>query len=91
MILYCPRSSTTENKTYWVIGPTCIGSVISPSIVVVVPLKPERIRSAEFNFSGEIFIWLKAGSCNKSAALLGSTSTLCTSKPLIQRVSISAL
>ena len=72
------------------IGPACIGSMISPSVVVVAPLKLERIRPTEFNICEESFTWLKAGSCNNSAALLGSTSTLCTSKPLIPRVSTSA-
>ena len=37
-----------------------------------------------------MFIYLKAGSCNRSAALPGSTSTLCTSKLLIHKVSTSA-
>ena len=64
--------------------------MISFSVVVVAPLKPERIRSAKFNISGESFIWLKAGSCNKSAMLPGSTSTMCTSKSLLQNVSTSA-
>ena len=63
---------------------------MSPNVMVVAPLKLERTRPAEFNIREESFIWLKAGSCNKSAALPGSTSTLCTSKPLIQRVSTSA-
>ena len=71
-------------------GPTCIGSVMSPSVVVFEPLKPERIRPTEFNIYEESFIWLKVGSCNKSVVPLGSTSTLCTSKQLIQRVSTSA-
>ena len=59
----------TENKTCLVTGIACIGSVMSPSVVVVAPLKPERIRPAEFNSPEESFIWLKAGNCNKSAAL----------------------
>ena len=63
---------------------------MSPSVVVVASLKLERTRSVELNILEESFIWLKAGNCNKSAALLGFTSTLCTSKPLIQRVSTSA-
>ena len=68
----------------------CIGSVMSPSVVVVVPLKPEMTRPIEFNISEESLIWLKAGSYNKSAMLPGSTSTICTSRPLIQRLSTSA-
>ena len=49
---------------------------MSPSVVVVAPLKPERIRPAEFNVREESFIWLKAGNYNKFVMLLGSTSTL---------------
>ena len=64
-----------------------MGSATSPSVTVVAPLKPERIRLAEFSIANERFICLKAGSYNKSVALPGSISTLCTSKPLIQRVS----
>ena len=90
MQFYGLKSSITKNKTCWVTGLACTGSVISPSVVVVAPLKPERIRSTEFNISGESFIWLKEGSCNKSAALPAYTDTLCTSKSLIQRVSTSA-
>ena len=63
---------------------------MSPSIMVVTLLKPERIRPIEFSIPVESFIWLKAGSCNKYAALLGSTNTMCTSKPLIHRVSTIA-
>ena len=80
----------TENKTCWVTSPSCTGSVMSPNVVVVALLKPERIRSTEFNFCEESFIWLKVGSCKKYVALPRSTSTLCTSKQLIQMVSISA-
>ena len=80
----------TENKTCWVTGPACAGSVMSLRVVVVALLKLESIRSAEFNIPKESFIWLKAGSYNKFAALPGSTSTLCTSKPLIHRASTSA-
>ena len=65
-------------------------SVTSLSVTVVAPLKPERIRLVEFNTPKESFIRLKAGSCNKSAALPRSISTLCTSKQLIQRVGTSA-
>ena len=38
------------------IGPTCTGSVMSPNVVVVAPLKPERIRPTEFNICEECFI-----------------------------------
>ena len=51
---------------------------MSPNVVVVRPLKLERTSPAEFSIYEESFIWLKAGSCNKSAALPGSTSTLST-------------
>ena len=63
---------------------------MSPSVVVIASLKLERIFPTEFNIHEEIFIWLKVGNCNKSTALLGSTSTLRTSKPLIHRMSKSA-
>ena len=63
---------------------------MSPSVVVVALLKPERTRSVELNIPVESFICLKAGSYNKSIELPGSTNTPCTSKPLIHRVSTSA-
>ena len=44
----------------------------------------------ELILSKKMFICLKADSCNKSVALPRSTSTLCTSKSLIHRVSKSA-
>ena len=52
-----------ENKTCWVTGPACTGSVMSPNVMVVASLKLERIRPAQFNTCEESFIWLKAGSC----------------------------
>ena len=61
-----------------------------PIVTVVAPLKTDRILPAEPSLSKEMFICLKAGSCNRSAVLLGSTSTLCTSKSSIHKVSISA-
>ena len=67
----------TENKTYWVTGPSCIGSVMFPNAVVVTSLKPERIHPAGFCITEESFIWLKAGNCNKFVALPRSTNTLC--------------
>ena len=90
MALYGFKFSKTGNKPCWVTGPACKGSVTSPCVVVVVPLKPERINPAEFNIHEESFIRLNAGSCKKSAALLGSTSILCTSKLLIHKVSTNA-
>ena len=81
---------TIENKTCWVTGPACTGSVTSLSVVVVALLKPERISPVEFSIPNESSILLKASSCNKSVALPGSTNTLCTSKKLINRVSTSA-
>ena len=53
---------------------------MSPSVVVVAPLKLERIRPVGFNIREESFIWLKATSCNKSVALLGYTRTLITTQ-----------
>ena len=62
---------------------------MSPIVIVVALLKPDRILPAELSLSNEMFICLKAGSCNKSTALPRSTSTLCTSKSLIHQVSTS--
>ena len=61
-----------------------------PIVTMVASLNPDRIQPAELSLSKEMFICLKADSCNRSAALPGSTSTLCTSKSLIHRVSTSA-
>ena len=72
------------------IGPAFTGSVTFPSAVVVALLKPERFCPTEFSMQKESFICMKAGSYSKSGALPESTSTLCTSKPLIQRVSTKA-
>ena len=63
---------------------------MSPIVTVVASLNSDRILLIELNLSKEMFICLKAGSCNRLAALLGSTNTLCTSKWLIHRVSTSA-
>ena len=90
MALYGPRSSTTEKKTYWTTDPTLTGRAMLPIVTVVVPLKPDEILPAELSLSKEMFICLKAGNCNRSAALPGSNSTLCTSKSLIHKVSTSA-
>ena len=63
---------------------------MSPIVTMVASLKPNRILLAELSMSNEMFIYLKADSCNRSAALSGLTSTLCTSKLLIHKVSTSA-
>ena len=59
-------------------------------VSVVAPLNPDKILAAELSLSSGTFIYLKAGRCNKSVALPGSTSTLCTSKLLMHKVSTSA-
>ena len=59
-------------------------------VSVVAPLNPDKILAPELILSSGTFIYLKAGSCNKSVALPGSTSTLCTSKLLMHKVSTSA-
>ena len=61
-----------------------------PIIIVVSSLKLDRILPTKLSLSKEMFICLKAGSCNRSTALPGSTNTLCTSKSLIHKVSTSA-
>ena len=57
---------------------------------MVAPLNQDKIRLAELSLLSGTCICLKAGSCNKSAALPGSTSTLCISKLLMHKVSTSA-
>ena len=54
-----PKASTTKNKTCWVTSPACIGSVTSPSVMVVVSLKSKRIRPVDFSIPEETFILLK--------------------------------
>ena len=63
---------------------------MSPTVTVVTSLNPDMILPAKLSLLKKMFICLKVGSCNRSDALPGSTSTLCTSKSLIHRVSISA-
>ena len=83
-------SQTTENITCWTTGPALTGRLMSPIVTVVSPLKSDRIFPAELSLSKEMFIYMNACSCNRSAMLLRSTSTLCTSKSLIHKVSTSA-
>ena len=90
MALYGPRSSITENITYWTTSLALTGRVMSPIVTVVAPLKPDMIMLAELSLSKEMFICLNEGSCNRSITLTGSTNTLCTSKSLIHKVSTSA-
>ena len=59
-------------------------------VSVVAPLNPDKILPTELSLSSDTCICLKAGSCNKSTALPGSTSTLCTSKLLMHKVRTSA-
>ena len=89
MALNRPKFSTTENKIYWTICLALTGRAMSPIVTVVAPLKPDMILLAELSLSKGMFICLKAGSCNISVALPESTSTLCTSKSLIHKVSTS--
>ena len=59
-------------------------------VSVVALLNTDKILLDELSLSRGTFICLKAGSCNKSAVLPGSTSTLCTSKLLMHKVNTSA-
>ena len=59
-------------------------------VSVVAPLNPDKILPTELSLSSGTCICLKAGSCNKSATLPGSTSTLFTSKLLMHKVRTSA-
>ena len=60
-------------------------------VSMVTTLNLDKILPTELSLSSRTFIYLKVESCNKSVALPGSTSTLCTSKVLMHKVSISAL
>ena len=66
------------------------GRAISPMVSVVAPLNPDKVLLAELSLSSETFIFLNAGSYNKSVLLPRSTSTMCTLKLLIHKVSTSA-
>ena len=90
MELYGPKSSTIENKTCRVTGLALTERAISPTVSVVALLKPDKIMPVELSLSSGTFICLKSRSCNKSVALPGSTSTLCTLKLLMHKVSTSA-
>ena len=59
-------------------------------VSVVAQLIPDKILPTELSLSNGTFHYLKAGSYSRSAALLRSTSTLCASKMLMLKVSISA-
>ena len=85
-----PKSSTTENSTCWVTGLALTEKVTSSIDNVVAPLKLDKILPGEWSWSIETLICLKAGKWSRSAALPGSTRTLCTSKPLMHTVNISA-
>ena len=63
---------------------------MSPIVTVVAPLNQDNILLTKLSLSKEMFICMKAGSCNRSIALPGSTSTLYTSKLLIHRLTTSA-
>ena len=59
-------------------------------VSMVATLNSKKILTTELSLSSETFIFLKAGSCNRSAALPRLTSTLCTSKLLMYKVGTSA-
>ena len=60
---------------------------MSPIMIVFAPLILDRILPIELNLSTEMFICLKAGSCNRSVALPGSTNILCISNLFTHKVS----
>ena len=53
-------------------------------------LNLNKVLLAQLSLSSGTCICMKAGSCNRSAALPRSTSTLCTSKLLMHKVRIGA-
>ena len=63
---------------------------MSPMVNVVALLNSDKILLTELSLSNDTCICLKAGRYNKSTALPGSTSTLCTSKLSMHKVRTSA-
>ena len=59
-------------------------------VSIVAPLNQDKTLPVELSLPSGTLICLKAGSCNRSAALPGLTSTLCTSKLLMHKVSTSS-
>lgn len=83
MALNGDRSSTIENCTFRVIGPTWIGNTMLPRDVVEAPLNPDNISPGFSRFEGEVPICLITDTCKRLAELLGSTEIHLTLKSLI--------
>ena len=85
------RSSTTENCTFRITGPTWTGRMISPRDVVEVPLNPDSIHPGFSKVDGGNPIYLNVDICNRSAELPGSTKIRLTSKSSIPTVRMRRL
>ena len=90
MALKGDRSSTTENCTLRMTGPTWTGSTTSPMEVVATPLNPDRIRPRFSRLEGSSPICLITDACKRSVELPGSTRIRLASKSPIPRDRIRA-
>ena len=69
----CPGPRQPKIRPVELLVPTLTRRAMLLIVTVVTPLNPDKILPVELSLSKEMFICLKAGSCNRSAALLGST------------------
>ena len=90
MALKGDKSSTTENCTLRVTGPTWTGSTTSPREVVEALLNPEKIRPMFSRLDGTNPICLITDTCKRSVKLPKSTKICLTSKSPIPRDKIRA-
>ena len=90
MALKGDKSSTTENCTLKVTGPTWTSSTASPREVVEAPLNPDRTRLGFSRLEGTSPICLTIDTCKRFAELPGSTKIHLSSKSPIPRDRIKA-
>ena len=86
MVLKGDKSSTTENCTFWITGPTWTSSTTCPREVVEASLNPDSIHPGFSRADDGNTICFYADICNKSTELPGSTKIRLTLKSLIPRV-----
>ena len=90
MALKGDKSSTTENCTLKVTGPTWTGSTASPREVVKAPLNLDRTHLGFSRLEGTSPICLTTDTCKSSTELPGSAKIHLTSKSPIPRDRIKA-
>lgn len=86
MALKNDKSSTIENCTFRITGPTWTGSTTSPKEVVEALLNPNSIHSRFSRVDGGNPICLNADICNRLVELPESIKLRLTSKSLIPNV-----